>query len=440
MIPQSTFMVCAEILEDKIESLRALLATMNTAPGLVDTKNPLIPFAQFNKLHVARLVIVEHNTMDEIGPYELPKRPWPVSLFLLGDCDGPYQAFLAELAVRAAPGLRKIFAHCKNFNADKNILLAWMLERNVKPAANYINWLGRTVTQIHEEAELHLALKHQLQIQLEKDGELTSPDLPLRELHQSLRNHVLTEIEAGRLSLKPTPKTPWCWRIKNTLHLLAVPIVLLLLAPIVLILSPFYLIELRRLERSDPESTVMPNRKDLDKLAEAEDQLVTNQFSAFGDVKPGRFRRYTIVVLLFLLNYAARHIYRRGYLTRVRSIHFARWVLLDDKTRVFFASNYDSSLESYMDDFINKVAWGLNLVFSNGVGYPSTRWLLKDGAEQEQKFKRYLGRRRLHSDVWYKAYPDLTNIDLARNTRIRRGLDGGDFKNEDELRQWFSLI
>jgi hypothetical protein len=35
---------------------------------------------------------------------------------------------------------------------------------------------------------------------------------------------------------------------------------------------------------------------------------------------------------------------------------------------MLFASNYDGSLESYMDDFINKVAWGLNLVFSNGVG------------------------------------------------------------------------
>ena len=76
--------------------------------------------------------------------------------------------------------------------------------------------------------------------------------------------------------------------------------------------------------------------------------------------------------LLWLLDYAARHVYRRGYLTRVQTIHFARWVLLDDNKRMFFASNYDGSLDSYMDDFINKVAWGINLVFSNGVGFPRT--------------------------------------------------------------------
>jgi len=56
-------------------------------------------------------------------------------------------------------------------------------------------------------------------------------------------------------------------------------------------------------------------------------------------------------------------------------------LFLADKTKVFFASNYDGSDESYMDDFINKVAYGLNLVFSNGIGYPRTNFLLSGGAK-----------------------------------------------------------
>ena len=110
-------------------------------------------------------------------------------------------------------------------------------------------------------------------------------------------------------------------------------------------------------------------------------------------------------------------------MTRVQTIHFARWVFFDHRRRVLFFSNYDGSLESYMDDFINKVAWGLNLVFSNGVGYPSTRFLLKGGAEHEVKFKRYLRNRQQLTDVWYKAYPGLTTFDLAENARVRRGLE-----------------
>ena len=75
-------------------------------------------------------------------------------------------------------------------------------------------------------------------------------------------------------------------------------------------------------------------------------------------------------LILFGLDYATRHVFNRGNLAGVKTIHFARWVFLDGRRRMFFASNYDGSLESYMDDFIDKVAWGLNLVFSNGVGYP----------------------------------------------------------------------
>ena len=66
---------------------------------------------------------------------------------------------------------------------------------------------------------------------------------------------------------------------------------------------------------------------------------------------------------------------RAAGLARVRTIHFARWVFLDGRKRILFLSNYDGSLESYMDDFINKVGFGLNVVFSNGIGYPRTDWL-----------------------------------------------------------------
>src|SRR5204862_381081 len=83
-------------------------------------------------------------------------------------------------------------------------------------------------------------------------------------------------------------------------------------------------------------------------------------------VKPGRFRRGLLIVLLVLVDYVARHLYTRGHLARVQSIHFARWAFIDGKSRVVFVSNYDGSHQSYMDDFINKVGWGLNLVFSNG--------------------------------------------------------------------------
>jgi len=108
-------------------------------------------------------------------------------------------------------------------------------------------------------------------------------------------------------------------------------------------------------------------------------------------------------------------------------------------TELFFASNYDGSHESYMDDFINKAGWGLNIAFGNAVGYPTTKWLIKGGAEREQQFKYTQRRHQFRSEVWYKAYPDLTATDLARNSRIRQGVEIRQ-SSDAEIRDWLSQI
>jgi hypothetical protein len=92
-----------------------------------------------------------------------------------------------------------------------------------------------------------------------------------------------------------------------------------------------------------------------------------------------------------------------------------------------------------MDDFINKVGWGLNLVFSNGVGYPRTDYLVKGGAWDEQKFKRYIRRHELATEVWYNAHPGLTAVDLVRNTKIRRGVEETSM-SDAQARAWLQLL
>jgi hypothetical protein len=106
---------------------------------------------------------------------------------------------------------------------------------------------------------------------------------------------------------------------------------------------------------------------------------------------------------------------------------------------MIFFSNYDGSVESYMDDFINKTGFGLNASFSNGIGYPRTNWLVMDGCIDERKYKEYLRRHTLPTQVWYKAYPGLTAVDLERNTRIRRGLEASSI-SEQEAREWLALL
>jgi len=174
-------------------------------------------------------------------------------------------------------------------------------------------------------------------------------------------------------------------------------------------------------------------------LAEAEDHDVTNPYSALGNLKPGRLRRVTLRGVLLVIDYATRHIIQPGRLGRVRSIHFAQWVLIRGTERLGFFSNYDGGNESYMDDFINKLGFGLNVFTSNGIGYPRTDWLLLGGSADERRFKEFQRRHTVLTQVWYKAYPGLTAVDLERNTRIRRGLESSSI-SEQEACEWLALL
>jgi hypothetical protein len=420
-------MVVARVIAGREGELRALLRSMNSRPGVADPDNPLLPFGRFETLHFARLAILEDQTIADLQAYGASFPDAPVWLAFLGDCDGPAEELLANFVRVAATGLTRIFSHCRDFDADGD-LLRWMRDHEAPPATHYVNWRGRTVRQIREEDALYRTLRRYL-------------DQHFAALEQKPVQQVRRELLAAAASvpLIPDAPQPLGRRMRTYLHLVSVPFVLLLLLPVLLLYSPLFLWQLRRRETRDPEITPRPSESHVHALSELEDHDVSNQFSAVGSVKPGLFRRGTLLFVFWLLSYSTQHVYDRGRLARVSTIHFARWVFLDGRRRLFFGSNYDGSLDSYMDDFINKVAWGLNLVFSNGVGYPRTNFLINGGAKIEQKFKYYIRRHQLPTEVWYKAYPGLTALDLARNTHIRKGVEQPTM-TDAEIRRWLALL
>jgi|SRR5579862_965825 len=434
MTPQSNVLVIATLKREREADLRQLLKSMNLGPGNVNPANALLPFQQFTQIHFARFVILQDETAGDLQEaYGGEPQIFPLYLAFLADFDGSADAFRADLVTRAKSGLEQIFSCCQGFSTGCDIA-QWMKSHDHAPATIYVNWLGRTVTEIREENALRFALEDHLQ----KNGTDYSRK-SLRDAHAALREFARTQISSGALSLTPPARTPMIWWIRNVAHLVYVPLVLLLAMPFLVLYLPIFLVQLRSREKSDVVIAPRPESCHERRLASLEDQDVTNQFTAMGSVKPGLFRRWTLAFFLWLLDWAARHIYIRGQLARVPTIHFARWVFIDNKKRLLFASNYDGSLETYMDDFINKVGWGLNLVFGNGVGYPSTRWLVLDGAKNEQHFKYFLRRHQLPTQVWYKAYAGLTAFDLKRNTLIRQGVERAHL-SDAELRQWAALL
>src|SRR5262249_1270060 len=180
-------------------------------------------------------------------------------------------------------GLRRIFAHCDDFDAPGD-LAAWMRLHQRPLAANYINWVGRTVRQVKEESALRRALAAR------------GPRTPLawgaqpQQLRPELIDFVAAEVSAGGLGLTPPDPTPLRWKLAKLLHLLAIPLVGLVLLPFLIVLSPLLIYLLRAREESDAEICPPPDRAALLELQQLEDHEASNQYTASGSVKPGLFR------------------------------------------------------------------------------------------------------------------------------------------------------
>jgi hypothetical protein len=433
MTPQGNFLVMAPVAPARESELRRLLGSMNRSVGVVDPDNALIPFGRFDRLHFARLLILSDPTATDITIYGVPAPRLAPSLVFFGDCDGPGDVLLREFAARAGLGLRQLFSCCEGFS-DGADLRQWMRRHSRPPIANYVNTIGRTVRQIREEKALYDSLS----------AYLATPEAALKirqpqELRRGLVAYAAAQQRSGAFVLSEPEPTPSAWWLANIAHAVGGAALLLLLLPFLLLLLPVFLWELRRHETTDPQIVPRPDAAYRSEIAAHEDFDVTNPYIVIGCLKPGLFRRMTAVALLLATDYGARHVFNRGHFARVKTIHFARWVFVNGREQLFFASNYDGSLEAYMDDFINKVGWGLNLLFSNGVGYPKTNWLIEDGSSDEQKFGYYLFRHQLPIDVWYKACPGLTAFDMTRNSSIRNGLKKPAM-TDGEVREWLNLF
>jgi hypothetical protein len=423
--PQSALTIVAEIAPNETDDLRQLLEAMNEdAPA-----NDVLPFGQLPGTHYARLLILDEAT-DSTGAM------LPAALLFTSDFDGSAFRYLRRLVHSMGPGLDRIYSHCKDYPHARAISpearLAYLRAHRTGADALYVNTIGRTVTQIRQEARLRDAIESFLDARTNS----WTGRAPL-DVRAEIQQFVRDEGTLDWALSPPRPLSP-LYRLSNAVHLLVLPLILCILLPVLVVTLPIWVVLIRIREASDAAPHIKPDPAHVAQLAAAEDVTPQNQFSAVGLFKPGRLRGLTARAVLLLVNYGIRHFFDRGNLAGVKTIHFARWVPLNGRRRMIFASNYDGSLESYMDDFIDKLAWGLNAVFSNGIGYPKTRWLLFGGAKDEQAFKDYLRVHQIRTDVWYAAYAGLTAVNIDNNAQIRAGLSGE--MSPAEAETWLSRL
>jgi hypothetical protein len=405
---QLSLAVRATVRHGKVDELRRLLDRM--AQG--ESGAPALELEALNGVHFARLFLIEDSV-------DLDGKLIPATLMWMSEIDAPLARHVRELAEVSGQGLDAAFGLCEGYPATRTpaARIAYLREHAIPSQANYVNTVGRSVDQIRSEARLREAIERFL------DSRGHDPSESAGDVRKDIQRFVRSTPELA-WARRRAPRPSLRWRLGETAHLVKVILVLTAAAPFALLVLPFYAVVLRFKEWRDPAPHFRPDPEHERGLADIEDYVTQNQFSAIGYVKPGPIRRLTAQVVIWLIDNGARHVFNRASLAGIKSIHFAHWTVLDDWRRVIFTSNYDGSHESYMDDFIDKVAFALNASFSNAVGYPKTRLLLFEGARRELEFKDYQRRRQIPTQVWHSAYDDLTALNIENNALIRSGLFG----------------
>ena len=149
----------------------------------------------------------------------------------------------------------------------------------------------------------------------------------------------------------------------------------------------------------------IPTRAVTGSPALREDAVAQNQLTVVTAIDPARVN--LVRAVLAAIDSYARRLAPPGSLIGISTIHFARWLIVDEGRRLLFVSDYDGSWESYIDEFAEMILTGLDAIWETSFGMPP------DGARDLPAFKRFLRSHQVPSDVFFAAYPDVTVLNVV---------------------------
>ncbi len=353
-------------------------------------------------LHFARFVVLPP---DAPGERHL--------LAIETNFDGELEPHLHELWRSVGQLLEPCLAHCEAWHSpgDPDAFVRFVSQHGERARAFYVAHGGLSVPRIQADARLRLAIHEFLD---RRCADFVGK--PALSLARELKLHLAELIEKGALfdlahvERGLSSKSGGFWAVA-----LLYPLELLwrMLRGLSVELADWL-----AARRRPPELYTKEIRQRLDEIGRHEDRLDQNGLTHLVPIKPGAFRSATLKFALRIAQEMGERGGRVGRLGELDTIHFARWVILDDGRLLFF-SNYDGSWEAYLGDFIDRAWAGLTMIWSNTLHFPTTFGLFFLGARDEERFKRWTRAYQFPTQIWYSAYPSLSVGEVLGNAEIR---------------------
>jgi len=404
MSKQNPLTLLTNVKTDRLNELNAVLENIRQSLQAGTDEE----FKKLSTVHYCRWFILQQDSFRDETAF-----PVPVRLVFSSNYDGEEDNHLKEICTVFTKYLDQMYACCEGYpdasNRTTESRANFLKQCGVKTDAFYIGAPGRTLKQIFEEDEL----RDHIWEFINKHNWNGKSAL---EIHEAIRQDV--DSRSGFAWSKQKAKIPSVSWVG--MGLLAIVMIILLPVLIIwlLIVHFFY-------ERSDVNGAITLSQLDdakVRRLEEDEDLFDQNQFTQAVVMKPGAVRLITVHALMLFARKLIGNLFVKGELMRIPTIHFARWVLIDNNKHMLFFSNFDGSWQQYLGDFIDQSGWGLTGIFSNTVNFPKTTFLFTGGAYDEEHFLAWSRSTQLPTQVWYCAYPHLSIKNVNNNTYIRNEL------------------
>ncbi|MFC6067498.1 hypothetical protein [Streptomyces ochraceiscleroticus] len=135
---------------------------------------------------------------------------------------------------------------------------------------------------------------------------------------------------------------------------------------------------------------------------------VCSEFTVFTEIKPGHADALRRDLAMMADGSADKE--ARGALEQIGTLHDARHVMFDNDTRHMFASVFDGSWDTYIDDF-GKTVIGerFDRVFSHTEGFPGIT---------DPGVKDWFLAHQAPAGVFVSSYPDLTVQQIWKDQRV----------------------
>lgn len=402
--------VIAKIKRDQLDPLRQLFCEIARDPE----SNAILPFGRVPGVHFARWVILPTGAGAVTGLF-------PHQLLYASEFDGSTTSHFEQLLDHAQAGMDRILEHCEGYpprEKRSRVDRLTFLQEHSSPFGSLYQSTTGSVSDIRREGMLRDKIQ----------AFLDSRDwrgMDHAAVYQAIRDFADRD-PALNWAFKRRIDRGVAWHLEHWGYTVGAVAATIFLLPVTLPLTLVWMVALRAHEKSEPVAVPTGNITKVSELTGYEDRGAQNQLTVIGIVKPGWFRRFTLwgVLRFFYLLVSIGIPFEHGFFG-VKTIHFARFQLIDRGRRLLFMSNYDGSWESYLGDFVDRLSFGISGVWSNAIGFPETQFLVFGGARHEQVFKALVRDHQLPPAVWYSAYSNLTVENIKNNAAIRDGLARG---------------